>query len=336
MLDGMRRTTRSQLGRGVLAWLGLGASACPGPPPPLPELSSDEASAECGNGEVEDGEECDGTNWQGATCASLGYDRGMLDCSDECRFVVLECELEGMVLVPEGEFTMGSNEEDDLAQPIRQVMVDAFFIDKTEVTVAEYAECVSAGACDPPMPMLDPDDEHDMIEYYNYDVDGRGEHPINGVNWARADAYCKWVGDGTKRLPTEAEWEKAARGTDERPFPWGDEPPTCEYVVMNQGCGMGSTSEVGSKSMGASPYGALDMAGNVGEWVNDWYGNYLPEDVDNPTGPASGGLRVVRGGGWYFAFAEDTFRVSRRGYNHPDHDYHTVGFRCAKDPSTSQ
>jgi formylglycine-generating enzyme required for sulfatase activity len=327
----MRGVTRSQVVQAALAWLGLGASACPGPPPPLPELSSDDASAECGNGEVEAEEECDGANWQGATCESLGYDGGVLDCSDECRFVVQECELEGMVRVPEGEFTMGSGVENE--QPIRQVTVDAFFIDETEVTVAAYAECVATGSCD----SMEPPPTEELL-YYNYGVAGREDHPINGVSWDGAHAYCAWVDGETKRLPTEAEWEKAARGTDARTYPWGEDDPSCDFAVMEdmtgKGCGMDSTLPIGSKPMGASPYGALDMAGNVGEWVSDWDGDYDPGDVDNPTGPEIGRQRVLRGGNWYYSVV-GSFRVTYRNPVDPAFDHYTVGFRCAKTPPAS-
>jgi formylglycine-generating enzyme required for sulfatase activity len=235
-----------------------------------------------------------------------------------------------MVLVPGGEFTMGSDVAPN-EQPIRVVHVDAFWIDETEVTVAEYTECVDAGACDPPP----------TGGFYNHGVAGREDHPINGVTWNGAQAYCGWVDGGAKkRLPTEAEWEKAAAGTDARTYPWGDSPePSCTYVVMlnaeGDGCGMSSTWEVGGKPLGESPYGARDMAGNVWEWVSDWHGAYDPGDTVNPSGPETGTRRVLRGGAWSYD-DPDLFRAAYRADQIPTHDTFTVGFRCARTPPTSQ
>jgi formylglycine-generating enzyme required for sulfatase activity len=363
MIGGMARAT---FGRGVVAvWLGCGASGCVGEPPPLPEVlggvtegegvttagegvtaMSGEVStngevsmsgelsmtgpvAECGNREVEADEACDGTDWQGATCGSLGYTKGILACVG-CVFDVSECgPPPGMVLVTGGEFTMGSDVASN-EQPIRQVNVDAFWIDETEVTVEEYTECIMAGVCDVPP----------VGGHYNYEVVGRENHPINGINWFDAMTYCAWVDDGVKRLPTEAEWEKAARGTDARTYPWGESPaPSCSHVVMSEGgsgCGMDSTWEVGLKPLGISPYGAMDMAGNVREWVSDWYGaSYDPRDTDNPTGPMDGGIRVLRGGSWN-SYSTNYFRAAYRGSNDPTGDFSNVGFRCARTPPVSQ
>jgi eukaryotic-like serine/threonine-protein kinase len=163
---------------------------------------------------------------------------------------------DGMTLlyVPEGEFLMGSADSDPDATPQEKpqhtVSLDAFWIDQTEVTGAMYARCVAGGKCKPRWCLSGPEFD---------------QHPAVCVDWFNAKAYCEWAG---RRLPTEAEWEKAARGTDDRLYPWGNEPATCELAVMNDGsgngCGGGSAStRVGSKPKGASPYGALDMAGNV-------------------------------------------------------------------------
>jgi len=284
-----------------------------------PSSTTTSPPAECGNGAIEDGEECDGTNLGGVTCDGMGLEPGELACGADCMLDVSGCGSSGMVLVPAGSFEMGSDDDLD-EQPVRQVNVDAFYIDETEVTVTEYTACVTAGACSTPTTGM----------YYNYGVAGRENHPINGVDWFGAEAYCAW--EGGKRLPTEAEWEKAARGTDARMYPWGNTPgPSCTHVVMDEGgngCGLDSTWEVGQKPLGASPYGALDLCGNIWEWVSDWYGSYDPEALDNPTGPAMGTARIVRGGPWY-SNSVSYFRAADRQQTVPTVADFTLGFRCA-------
>ena len=219
----------------------------------------------------------------------------------------------GMVYVPAGEFIMGSDEGDSDEQPVHTVYLDAFYIDRTEVTNAQYRECVEAGACDTPA---------DTRYYDNADY---AQHPVIWVSWNDADAYCRWVG---KRLPTEAEWEKAARGTDGRTYPWG-EGIDCDHAQYGE-CA-GQTVPVGSKSKGVSPYGALDMAGNVWEWVTDWYDSdyYARSPFQDPQGPDSGDYRVRRGGSWgsYVWYVRTAFRF----YYHPSIAGNLVGFRCAQE-----
>jgi formylglycine-generating enzyme required for sulfatase activity len=195
-----------------------------------------------------------------------------------------------MVYVPVGEFLMGSTDSDPMTQddekPQHTVYLDAFWIDRTEVTNAQYKKCVSAGAC--------------RASSYANDSQFNGDNqPVVGMDWNDAQAYCQWAG---RQLPTEAQWEKAARGADGRIYPWGNQPATCEYAVMDDvsgnGCGKGHTAwPVGSKPKGVSPYGALDMAGNVWEWVADWYDDkyYANSPSRNPQGPSSGQFRVMRG-----------------------------------------
>lgn len=287
--------------------------------------------AECGNGNVEEGEECDGTDWNGATCESLGQAPGTLACSETCTFDMVGCVPLGMVLVPGGTFEMGSTDYPD-EMPIRQVQVDAFWIDETEVTVAAYAGCVEDGSCREPS----------AGGSCNWMVAGREVHPVNCVTWFEAEEFCTWAGGGTKRLPTEAEWEKAARGTDAREHPWGDSPaPSCTHVVMydaaagGSGCGLSSTWPVGSKPLGDSPHGAHDMSGNVWEWVADWYGEpYDAAETDNPTGPETGSLRVRRGGAWDNSVSNN-FRAASRSENSPALSFAGVGFRCARTPPVS-
>ena len=219
----------------------------------------------------------------------------------------------GMVYVPAGEFIMGSDEGDSDEQPLHTVYLDAFYADKTEVTNAQYRKCVEAGGCDTP------------VKTTYYDNADYTQHPVVYVSWNDADAYCRWAG---KRLPTEAEWEKAARGADGRTYPWG-EGIDCDHAQYSE-CG-GGTMPVGSKPKGASPYGALDMVGNVWEWVADWYDSnyYIQSPERNPPGPDSGEGRVLRGGSWHSnqRFTYCAYRVC----NVPRHSYFYVGFRCARD-----
>ena len=283
----------------------------------------------CGDSVVDPGEPCDGDDLDGQSCESLGFTGVGLACND-CRFDTSACgPMTGMLEVPQGEFTMGSPQGAFGANeaPQRMVQLERFWIDATEVTVAHYAACVADGAC------TEPDAGGDC----NWMVTGRDAHPINCVDWAQADEYCAWAGDGTKRLPTEAEWEKAARGTDGRLFPWGDSPnASCTHVVKQDGndpggCGSGSTMEVGSKPLGVSTYGAHDMSGNVYEWVADWYGSYDPQKTVDPTGPDTGSTRVARGAAWVNG-ASVNFRASRRIDYAPDTRLSRLGFRCARTP----
>ena len=230
-----------------------------------------------------------------------------------------------MVSVPAGKFMMGCVGGDSNCQPnekpYHEVVLDAYSIDKHEVTVSEYVACILAGKC------TNPNSGYGC----NFGIADRKKHPVNCVDWSQAKAYCEFAG---KRLPTEAEWEKAARGTDGRIYPWGNTSPTCNYAVMNEGnagCGRNSTWDVCSKTSGNSPYGACDMAGNVWEWVADWYSEsyYTSAAVSNPQGPGSGQYRVLRGGSWFYI--NDGLRASYRLINVPSiWDYYFFGFRCAR------
>jgi eukaryotic-like serine/threonine-protein kinase len=224
-----------------------------------------------------------------------------------------------MVYVPEGDFLMGSvaGVGSDDEQPQHTVYLDAFWIDRTEVTNAMYASCVAAGACSPP---ASTSSNHRSAYYGNGEYD---HYPVIYVSWNNANAYCTWAG---RQLPTEAEWEKAARGTDGRSYPWG-EGIDCGRANFHN-C-VGDTSEVGSYPSGASPYGAMDMAGNVWEWVADWYdsGYYGVSPSSNPAGPTDGLYRSQRGGSW--VDDSDLLQASVRLWGNPGDLNFDSGFRCA-------
>ena len=218
------------------------------------------------------------------------------------------------VIVPAGVFAMGCPDSqgcnpDEL--PFHQVVVSAFEIERTEVTQAAYQRCIAAGTCTAPQA--------------NFDPTATPSQPVRDVSWVQAQAYCAWLG---MRLPTEAEWEKAARGEDMRNFPCGDGSPDCSCANFAN-CG-GAPLDVGARTCGAGPYGALDLAGNVSEWVADWYAaNYYAEGPPaDPQGPAEGSMRVVRGGS--YLSESSALRVSRRIVGDPNTAYDGFGFRCVR------
>ena len=223
-----------------------------------------------------------------------------------------------MMHVPAGEFLMGRDDGDPDERPARRVWLDAFFIDRTEITNAQFkAFCDSTRRVYPNNPMWGP----------NYFL-GKPRHPVVDIDWQQANDYCAWAG---KRLPTEAEWEKAARGSDGRPYPWGND--WAEDRANIAGEPYSHTAPVGSFPLGASPYGALDMAGNAWEWCADSYAErYYAEALNrNPQGPAAPKpLRVVRGGGWSSPRTE--VGTSNRSQNRPDLVFHHLGCRCAWSP----
>ena len=255
--------------------------------------------------------------------------------------------------VPAGEFEMGSNAYDD-EKPIHAVTLDAFWIDQTEVTNAMFAEFVLATG-------YETDAELDGDSYVYQDgewnnlsgadwqhpqgpansLSGLEDHPVVHVSWNDAQSYCEWTG---RRLPTEAEWEKAARGADGRKYPWGDQDVAGNllnfadrnldvgWADTNVDDGYEFTAPVGSYPAGASPYDVFDMAGNVWEWVADWYDeNYYGDSPSsNPEGPVSGNYRILRGGSW--GNNDRDVRSANRRWNSPDGSRRYLGFRCARSP----
>ncbi len=251
-----------------------------------------------------------------------------------------------MMYVPAGEFLMGAGEFDSMAETIEKpqhpVYLEAYWIDQTEVTNAMFAKFVSATG------YRTETEQKGSVSYWyeretgkwreasdtdwlrpygpGSDIDGRENHPVIHITWKDAQMYCAWA---KRRLPTEAEWEKAARDNDERIYPWGNTPPNNNLSNFNWL--ENDTSPVGSYPAGASPYGVLDMAGNVWEWIADWYSEdyYSVSPYRNPTGPSMGDYRLVRGGGWN---NRDAFvRATNRHFWDPLFRSVYLGFRCAMD-----
>ncbi|HZM25521.1 MAG TPA: PQQ-binding-like beta-propeller repeat protein [Anaerolineales bacterium] len=226
-----------------------------------------------------------------------------------------------LLYVPAGEFTMGSENGDDNEKPVHVVLLDAFWIDQIEITNGKYALCVNDGGCDVPgaKESLTRPNYYGEAKYNNY--------PVIFVDWNMAKTYCEWAG---RRLPTEAEWEKAARGAEAFTYPWGNAMP--DKNLLNYKDFVGDTTEVGIYPKGASPYGALDMAGNVWEWVNDWFAPdyYKNSSEANPPGPSTGRTHALRGGSWNLN--DDLVRSTSRG-THPSEPNLGIGFRCAMDTS---
>ena len=249
-----------------------------------------------------------------------------------------------MVYVPAGEFLMGSKVFDDPNArddefPQHSVDLDAFWIDQTEVTNAMFDKFVSETGH---VTQAEIDgwswDFKDSTWYKTNNANWRhpygpgstigslSDHPVIRVSWDDAGAYCRWA---SRRLPSEAEWEKAARGTDGRIYPWGEEPPSAE--LLNFRSNIGATTSVGKYPLGSSPCGAMDMAGNVWEWVADFYQEnyYSNVEIHNPRGPSVGIGRGMRGGSW--AVEAERVRSAFREWGRQDESYWSTGFRCAMD-----
>jgi formylglycine-generating enzyme required for sulfatase activity len=240
-----------------------------------------------------------------------------------------------MVYIPPGEFMMGQTGEekkwliDQIGEedynsyyanetPLHKVYLDGYWISKYEVTFAQYDRyCQEA-----------------KIEKAGDEGWGRKNRPVINVSWTEAAAYCEWLSQKTGlkfKLPTEAQWEKAARGNDQRKYPWGIQYP--DKNLANFSRNIGKTTPVGSYPAGASPYGLLDMAGNVWEWCDDWYDAdyYKNSPPKNPTGPESGSDRVVRGGGGSWYVMVRVLHCANRGSNGLSDRYNNLGFRLRQD-----
>ncbi|MDE0041760.1 MAG: formylglycine-generating enzyme family protein [Candidatus Poribacteria bacterium] len=242
---------------------------------------------------------------------------------------------EGMVRVPAGEFTMGSDDGAQHEKPKHTVFLGSYYIGIHEVTNAEYHAFWIADGGENSAHTPVSYGERLGVENWPKIAHTKPNHPVMGVSWLDAVAYAKWV---DKRLPTEAEWEKAARGTDSRLWPWGD-----AFSLRVRGTKVhanvwdgddgyrGAPAPVGTYPTGASPYGVLDMAGNVWEWVADWYSEsyYHWGPSRNPKGPDQGGRRVVRGGSW--ANGSQLAQCSNRMGHYPAVGTSFIGFRLAKD-----
>ncbi len=253
-------------------------------------------------------------------------------CADREEAAMAKRTPEGMVLVPAGKFIMGSDLEDKEGKgvefgsikpwykdehPKQKIFLEAFYIDKIEVTNLMYQRFLLATGFSAP------------LEWESAAIPpGRENHPVGGITWYDADNYCQWIG---KRLPTEAEWEKAARGTDGQEFPWGN---TFDQAKANVGVGESKdTTPVGAYEAGKSPYGAYDMAGNVWEWTQDWYQPYPKSTFQDPRYGEK--MKVLRGGGWggigHYTLAI-YYRSAYRFFADPRIFFNDVGFRCAKTP----
>ncbi len=265
---------------------------------------------------------------------------------------------DGMTKIPGGKFFMGSDDrkDEEHERPAHQVTLSPYCMDTTEVTVAEYKACSDRGECKR-APKENEWEGIDKAAHTLYDPlcnirdpEAKASHPINCIDWELADAFCKAVG---KRLPSEAEWEFATRGSDGRKYPWGDDPPmsggflnACGKECVAWGKkhpdpdnplvamypvddGFATTAPAGSFPKGASPWGLQDVVGNVWEWVDDWYAPYSADAVADPRGPESGTERVLRGGAWNGsdpAWVRPTYRFK----SNPKLRSHGIGVRCAK------
>jgi len=232
---------------------------------------------------------------------------------------------DGMTLmfVPEGKFLMGSNHSDSDEKPIHLVWLDSYWIDQTDVTNAMYTKCVSMGGC--------------QVSGCAEDSNFNGiNQPVVCVDWNQANNYCLWAG---RHLPSEAQWEKGARGINGQTYPWGSQPPSNSLLNYNDQIGrfsnkLGKTTDVNSFPKGASPYGVLDMAGNVSQWVYDWYSEtyYQSETTwQNPVGPSTGQVKVIRGSSFYDDNGSNVQRSSHRyTWVKPDTRVNSIGFRCSE------
>jgi formylglycine-generating enzyme required for sulfatase activity len=220
-----------------------------------------------------------------------------------------------MVWVPAGTYRMGANDGPKDERPMRTVrLTTGFWTYRHEVTNAQWDRFLRAHP------------RHQRPKYAHEARLMRPEQPAVAISWEDAVAYCRWVG---ARLPTEAEWEYAARGTDGRRYPWGNREPHPALAVFFRSISIGHPEPSGGRPEGASPFGALDMAGNAWEWCADWYGPYSKNAQTNPKGPPKGTQRVARGGGWTNEM--EKLRATTRGHGKPTRRSGHLGFRPVMD-----
>ncbi len=248
--------------------------------------------------------------------SSAASDLGTFDVPPSAGTTVTWFDQSTFIFVPAGDFIMGDDLGDEDNSPSRTVWLDGFWIHQTEVTQQQYALCVAAGACSPPLKVTN--------QPYWFDDPEKANWPVTGVNWEQANAYCDWI---VARLPSEAEWEKAGRGVDGATYAWGEAEPTCGLGNF-AGCeAPGFPRQVGVSLEGASPYGLVDVAGNVFEWVNDWYtedASGLP--AENPLGPETGLQKVVRSSS--YTTSPDQSAIALRSASEPSLARADLGFRC--------
>lgn len=268
------------------------------------------------------------------------------DETDDSDSISVEIPDSEMVTISSGSFMMGCQSGDTLCyengeeEPLHEVTLSSFKIDKYEVITADYKKCIAAGVCN----NLNEDEPHYIVAepegYYtnncsinspDWDED---ELSVNCISWFGAKAYCEWVG---RKLPTEAQWEYAASGTANTLYTWGNESPSCSYTMMydtvssKSGCGTESMAKPGEYLNDVSPFGVFDMAGNLTEWVSDYYkiDYYSQSPQNDPLGPETGSYKIFRGGFWGGSDPA-TFRNSARPYLPPETALSMHGFRCAK------
>jgi len=274
-------------------------------------------------------------NCQGKDCGPDGCgDNCPPGCEENAICVSGTCQQDPSALVwveiPGGTFMMGSENGDDNEQPVHRVDVPTFEITKTEITVSQYQACFDASVCTQP-------NEYPECSYCNWGVDGREDHPINCVEWNQADVFCRWWGG---QLPTEAQWEYAARGGGENiEYPWGDQTATCQYTVMDDheaggdGCGQDRTWSVCSRTTGNTAHGICDMSGNVYEWVQDQYhDSYIdaPTDGSSWESPQYIHGRVCRGSCFKSSDPLAMRASFRTFYINPSRADGIIGIRCVR------
>lgn len=231
-----------------------------------------------------------------------------------------------MVLIPGGVFTMGTDENglwDLVAQPGHSVNLGTFYIDKFEVTNTQYAQCVADGGCEAPV------DRGSKTRPVYYGDPQYADYPVVNVSWYEAQTYCSWRGG---KLPDETEWEKAARGDDGRPYPWGTNQPTCQLANFQPSSACeGDTLSAKDLSAGASPYDVYNLSGNVAEWVRDWFQPY-PGGDPKTSQEFGQSYRIIRGGAYFDG--PNYIRVTTRRGLLPDASQGYVGFRCVIEVSS--